>query len=58
MSASDSLSGCKLERMVTRGAHGSRSYVVKRIALEWDWIMRASDDTLGRAVMAWRSGLS
>ena len=57
LAAEDSLSGSKLERVVTEGEGGERRYVLKRIALEWDWIMRASGDSKGRAVTAWQSGL-
>jgi hypothetical protein len=57
LTSEDSLSGSKLELIVTEGEGGERRYVLKRIALEWDWIMRASGDTKGRAVTVWRSGL-
>jgi hypothetical protein len=57
LTAEDSLSGSKLENIVTEGSDGERRYVLKRIALEWDWIMRALNDTMGRAVTAWQLGL-
>jgi hypothetical protein len=31
--------------------------VVKRVSGEWDWIMRATDDRLGREALVWTSGL-
>jgi hypothetical protein len=53
----DSLSGSKLEAIATRGVGGERRYALKRINLDWDWIMRATNDTQGRAVTVWREGL-
>ena len=52
----DSLSGSRFDAIETNGGNGER-YIVKRIALEWDWIMRATDDQRARAVVAWQSGL-
>jgi hypothetical protein len=53
----DSLSGSKFESVVTEGEGGQMRYVMKRIALEWDWLMRAMNDTGGRAVTAWEVGV-
>src|SRR5436190_21504700 len=52
LTAEDSLSGSKLERVVTDGEGGVRRYGVKRIALAWDWIMGAAGDMKGRGVAA------
>jgi phosphotransferase family enzyme len=55
-SSADSLSGSRFLAIETDGGTGRR-YVLKRIARAWDWIMRATDDRLGRAVVAWETGL-
>ncbi|HXG35652.1 MAG TPA: phosphotransferase, partial [Dehalococcoidia bacterium] len=52
----DGLSGGKLERIISNGGAGPR-LVLKRIAYEWDWVMRVSDDKQCRAVISWQSGL-
>jgi hypothetical protein len=52
----DSLSGSRFLLVETTGAE-TRSYILKRIAVEWDWIMRATGDTEARAVRAWETGL-
>lgn len=46
-----------MERIVTSGPGGARSFVLKRFARASDWIMRASGDSQGRAIRAWTSGL-
>jgi hypothetical protein len=54
----DALSGARFERIETTGADGTtRRYVLKRLALELDWIMRATEDVSCRAITAWTSGL-
>jgi hypothetical protein len=40
----------------TNNGQGPR-YIVKRISLEWDWIMRASGDCQAREVRVWQFGL-
>lgn len=55
--SADSLSGSRFLAVVTEGEGGERRYVLKRISREWDWIMRATGDDRGRAVVAWTSGL-
>ena len=55
-SSVDSLSGSRFLLVETTGAR-PESYVLKRIAVEWDWIMRATGDTEARAVRAWENGL-
>lgn len=58
-SSVDSLSGSRFLRLETVSARdGTRhGYIVKRISLEWDWLMRAAGDQIGRAALAWQSGL-
>ena len=57
-SSVDSLSGSQLSHVETLGVDAERrSYVVKRINHEWDWVMRATGDRHGRAVLAWHEGL-
>lgn len=56
LSSVDGLSGSKLEYLETNGGAGPR-LVLKRIAYEWDWVMRVTGDTLCRAVLSWQSGL-
>src|SRR5713226_3030193 len=53
----DGLSEVPLERIVTTGPGGARSFVLKRFAYAGDWVMRATGDTQGRPVQAWTSGL-
>lgn len=53
----DGLSEVPMERIVTTGPGGARSFVLKRFARAGDWIMRASGDTRGRAIQVWTSGL-
>lgn len=49
-------SGSRLFAIETNGGAGPR-FVLKRVSPEWDWIMRATDDRLGREAVAWASGL-
>jgi hypothetical protein len=53
----DGLSEVPLERIVTTGPGGARSFVLKRFAYADDWVMRATGDTRGRPIQAWASGL-
>ncbi|HZP26027.1 MAG TPA: phosphotransferase [Dehalococcoidia bacterium] len=52
----DGLSGGKLENVLTNGGAGPR-LVLKRIAYEWDWVMRVTGDRLCRAIVSWQTGL-
>ena len=52
----DSLSGSRFLQEETNGGAGPR-FVLKRISLDTDWVMRATEDERGRAVLAWQSGL-
>jgi hypothetical protein len=54
--SADSLSGSRFLAVETDGVAPGR-YIVKRINAAWDWIMRATDDRQGRAVVAWQAGL-
>jgi hypothetical protein len=49
----DGKSGARFERVVIDGS----PYVVKYLALEDDWIMRATGDLRGRPLVVWQSGL-
>jgi hypothetical protein len=49
-------SGSHLLAIETNDGCGPQ-FVVKRVSLAWDWIMRATDDRLGREAQAWASGL-
>ena len=51
-----SASGSRFFAVETNDGHGPR-FIVKRVSREWDWIMRATDDRLGREALAWTSGL-
>ena len=51
-----SASGSRFLAIETNGGRGPR-FVVKQVSREWDWIMRATDDRVGREVLAWTSGL-
>jgi hypothetical protein len=51
-----SASGSRFLGVETNDGHGPR-FVVKRISPAWDWIMRATDDRVGREAVAWTSGL-
>jgi hypothetical protein len=56
MAAADSLSGSRLLLIETDGELPGR-FVLKRSNRAWDWIMRATDDWAGRAILAWTTGL-
>jgi hypothetical protein len=49
-------SGSHLLAIETNHGCGPR-FVVKRVSREWDWIMRATDDRVGREALTWSSGL-
>jgi len=49
-------SGSHLLALETNDGRGPR-FIVKRVALAWDWIMRATDDRQGREAVTWTSGL-
>ena len=51
-----SASGSRFLAVETNDGFGPR-FVVKRVSTEWDWIMRATDDRVGREALAWTSGL-
>jgi hypothetical protein len=57
----DALSGSRFLRITTAGEspaeHETTHYIVKRIAADSDWLMRATGDQYGRAALAWQSGL-
>ncbi|MBM2811685.1 MAG: aminoglycoside phosphotransferase [Chloroflexi bacterium] len=55
-SSVDSLSGSHFLRLRTDGPDG-RSYILKRISRDWDWVMRVMGDDRCRAVLVWQSGL-
>jgi hypothetical protein len=50
-----SASGSRFLSLETNAGQGPR-YVLKRISLEWDWIMRATDDRHGRSAAIWQRG--
>jgi hypothetical protein len=52
----DALSGGNFLAIETNKGQGSR-LVLKRFSYDSDWIMRATDDHSGRAVLAWETGL-
>lgn len=52
----DGLSGGKLWRVGTNGGAG-RQYVLKRFSWDSDWVMRATGDERGRAIVSWQTGL-
>jgi hypothetical protein len=49
-------SGSHLLAIETNDGRGPR-FIVKRVSLAWDWIMRATNDRLGREAQAWAGGL-
>ena len=57
----DGLSGSRFLRITTTGEPSAQrntgQYIVKRIAADSDWLMRATGDRYGRAALAWQSGL-
>ncbi|MCC6456923.1 MAG: phosphotransferase [Caldilineaceae bacterium] len=52
----DSLSGNRFLKVVTDDSM-SPQYVVKRMSLAWDWLMRATEDEHCRSVRLWEAGL-
>jgi hypothetical protein len=56
LTAGHAASGSHLLAVETNDGEGPR-FVLKRVSLEWDWIMRATDDRAGREALAWTSGL-
>ncbi|RIK43852.1 MAG: hypothetical protein DCC58_09090 [Chloroflexi bacterium] len=52
----DSLSGSRFLRVLLDG-DPARAHVVKRIAHDRDWLMRATGDRIGRSALAWETGL-
>lgn len=54
LTTEDAYSGGTLERVTARGG---ATYVLKRMAIERDWIMRATNDTRCRAAAIWTEGL-
>ena len=42
---------------VSTSAGKGHSYIVKRMSLEWDWIMHATQDHLCRDAQLWRAGI-
>ena len=57
----DALSGSRFLRITTAAESPARQplvhYIVKRIAVDSDWLMRATGNRYGRAAIAWQSGL-
>lgn len=49
-------SGSRILRVITDAGHGPR-LVLKCVSLEWDWLMRATEDTHCRSVTLWQHGL-
>ncbi len=52
----DGLSGSKLEQIITDQGAGP-ALVLKRVAYEWDWVMRITGDRRCRAIVSWQTGL-
>lgn len=52
----DSLSGNRFLKVVTDDSTSPR-YIVKRMSLAWDWLMRATGDDRCRSVRLWQAGL-
>jgi hypothetical protein len=48
-------SGSRCLVVETDNGHGPR-YIVKRVSLAWDWLMRATDDVRCRSVTLWQHG--
>jgi hypothetical protein len=57
----DALSGSRFLRITTSGSASAQGdtvhYILKRIAADSDWLMRATGDRHGRAALAWQSGI-
>lgn len=56
LTAGHAASGSHLLAIETNDGKGPR-FVLKCISPAWDWIMRATDDCVGREALAWTSGL-
>ena len=58
LTMADLYSGCARHFLAieTNGGQGPR-FILKRISRAWDWIMRATDDALGRSATIWHHGL-
>ncbi len=56
LSAEFAHSGSGLELVTTNHGSGPRA-VLKRVSLQWDWLMRATGDRRCRAVTVWQYGL-
>ena len=54
LTTDDGYSGASIERVIARDG---TSYVLKRMAIEHDWIMRATNDHRCRAAAIWVEGL-
>jgi hypothetical protein len=52
----DSLSGNRFLKVVTDDSTNSQ-YIVKRMCLAWDWLMRATEDDHCRSARLWQAGL-
>jgi hypothetical protein len=52
-----SRSGSSLLVVETNDGRALRRYLVKRVSLEYDWIMRVTEDRHCRSVTLWQSGL-
>ena len=49
-------SGSRILLISTNDGQGP-SYILKRVSLEWDWLMRSTEDTLCRSVTLWQHGI-
>ncbi len=49
-------SGSRILLVLTNEGQGP-SYILKRVSLEWDWLMRSTEDTLCRSVTLWQYGI-
>ena len=49
-------SGSRLQVVETKAGQGPR-YILKLVSMDWDWIMRTTDDHRCRAVTLWQYGL-
>jgi hypothetical protein len=52
----DSLSGNRFLKVITDDSTSSH-YIVKRMSIAWDWLMRATGDEHCRSVRLWQAGL-
>ena len=49
-------SGSKIYAVTTNGGSGPR-FILKRVSMAWDWLMRSTEDTLCRSVTLWAHGI-